>query len=283
MENFFFDYEPEITAVVLLFAYLVVFMLAKVIHNLFSSYNLDEQLTEKDNPAVAISVTGYFVGVTIIFVGAVEGPGTGLLNDLISVSIFSIAGIGALFLSRFINEKFILYQFSTVKELVELRNPGTGVVQAASYIASALVIAGAIHGEGGGADTALVFYLLGQLILVIFGFLYEKITPYSVHDEIVKNNLAAGFGFSGGLIAIGIIVMKATSGNFISWADNLTLLAFDAALVLVYLFFVRLFFDKYLLAKSNLNDEIARDKNVGAGLLEMFVAIGFSVVLFYLL
>ncbi|MEZ4847611.1 MAG: DUF350 domain-containing protein [Bacteroidia bacterium] len=47
--------------------------------------------------------------------------------------------------------------------------------------------------------------------MVLFAFLYVKLTPYSVHDEIEKDNVAAGLGFAGGLISIGIIVMKGVS------------------------------------------------------------------------
>lgn len=275
--------EEIISSVSFVLLYVAVFALSKWLNGLTLPYNLNQQLTEEDNPAVAVSLAGYFVAVTIIFTGAVDGPGYGLAYDLLLVGGYSLGGIVFLNISRWINDKLILHKFSTNKEIIQDRNSGTGVVQAASYIASGLVIAGAVHGEGGGVLSALVFYAVGQVILIVFAWLYEKATPFSYHDEIEKDNLAAGLGLAGGMISIGIIIMKATSGDFESYADHFSTLAFDVALILVYIFFVRFFFDKIIIPASDLSKEISQDKNVGAGLLEMCTSISFATVLFYVL
>ena len=62
-----------------------------------------------------------------------------------------------------VNDKIILHNFKNVKELVDDKNVGAGAVQAGSYIASGLIIAGSIHGEGGGLLTAIAFFVLGQV------------------------------------------------------------------------------------------------------------------------
>lgn len=264
--------------------YFFIFFLAKWINGLVSSFNLDEQLTEKDNVAAAISVGGYFIGITIIFAGALSGPSAGTLGvDIAVVTGYTIGGIALLIISRIINQKLILYKFSTVKEIIEDQNPGTGVVEAGSYVASALIIAGSIHGEGGGPLITLVFYAIGQACLVLFGLLYAKITPYSLHDEIEQDNVAAGLGFAGGLVAIGIILMRAVSGDFVSWSADLTAVAIDVVIVFIYIIGVRFIFDKFILRNSDLMTEISKDKNIGAGLLEMLVAICFAVALFFLM
>lgn len=264
--------------------YILIFFLAKWINGLLCKFNLDEQLTDKDNVAVAVSVAGYFVGITIVYVGALTGPpGPSLAHDMVAIGGYALGGILLLNLSRILNDKLILYKFSPHKEIVEDQNPGTGVVEAAAYIASALIIAGAIHGEGGGILSAVVFYAIGQVCLVLFGLVYAKVTPYSIHDEIEKDNLAAGLGFSGGLIAIGLIIMRAVSGDFTGWVTDLQALGLDILIIFVYLLGVRFVFDRFILRNSNLQTEIATDRNVGAGLLEMLVSICFSAVLFYIL
>ena len=264
--------------------YVFIFFLAKWMKGLLSSFNLDEQLTEKDNVAVAVSVSGYFIGITLIFAGALSGPSADSLGmDLLVVGAYALGGIVLLNLSRVVNDKLILYKFSLTKEIIEDQNPGTGVVEAAAYIASALIIAGSIHGEGGGIMTTLVFYAIGQACLVLFGLLYARLTPYSVHDEIEQDNLAAGLGFSGGLIAIAIILMRAVSGDFVSWGEDLVAVGIDVSIIFVYLIGVRLIFDRFVLRNSDLMTEISKDRNVGAGLLEMVVAICFSLVLFFVM
>lgn len=265
--------------------YLAVFFFSKWLKGAFSSYNLDEQLTHFDNNAVSVSVAGYFLGVTIIFVGALGGDGSqsSVGMEFAVVTGYTLGGILLLHLSRILNQKLILPKFSVDKEIVKDQNPGTGVVEGAIYVASALIIAGSIHGEGGGPVSALVFYVIGQICLVLFALLYARLTPYSVHDEIEKDNIAAGLGFSGGLISIGIIIMRAVSGEFIGWKEDLIAVGKDVAIIFVYLIIVRFVFDKFVLRNSDLNTEIANDQNLGAGLLEMIVAICFSVVLFFLL
>lgn len=266
-----------------LILFIVIFLIAKFLKDWFTPYNIDTEITQHDNPAMAISLAGYYLGVFAVFIGALLGPSTTLVEDLITVGGYSLLGILLLNLSRYINDKLILFQFSTKKEIIEDHNSGTGIVVFGSYLASGLVVAGAIHGEGGGIITALVFYILGQVALVLFSLLYEWITPYSIHDEIEADNVAAGLGFGGGLVAIGIIVMRAVSGDFVSWGVNLTGLLTNVIIVFVYLILVRLFFDKVVIAKADLNHEIQKDKNIGAGMLEFAIAIGFSTVLFFLL
>lgn len=263
--------------------YVLIFFFAKWLKGLFSSYRLDEQLTEYDNDAVSVSVAGYFIGITAIFIGALSGPSVGLWEDYVSVTGYALAGILLLNLTRLLNDRLILYKFSVDKEIIRDQNAGTGVIEGAIYIATGLIIGGSVHGEGGGPLTALVFFLIGQLCLILFGLVYERMSPYSVHNEVEKDNVAAGFGFAGGLIAIGIIVMNAVSGAFNDWLTDLTALGLDILVIFVYLIGVRFIFDKFVLRNTNLNTEIVEDQNLGAGLLEMVVAICFSVVLLFVL
>ncbi len=270
-------------AVSFLGLFLAILVLAKLANDLLTPYSIDLQLTKRDNLALSVSLAGYFIAVVIIFLGALLGPPKGLAVDLLSVGGYSIGGLLLLNLSRFVNDKLILWKFSNVKEIIEDRNTGTGAVQFGSYVASGCIIAGAIHGTGGGPLTALVFFLLAQVLLVAFGFLYNAITPYDVHDEIEKDNVAAGVAFGGGLVALGIVLMRASSGSFIGWGSNLLSFGIDAAIIFILLPLMRIFFDKVILPGASLDTEISNDKNVGAAFLEAGVMVSFSSVLFFLM
>lgn len=282
------DLSPEAFQVVLkptlfVLLFVVVFVIGRWVEHLVTSYDVDAAITDADNPALAISLSGYYLGIAIIFIGASLGPSYGLEMDLLLMGGYSLGGVVLLLLSRVINDRLILRDFSTEKEIIEDHNMGTGIVLFASYVASALVVAGAIHGQGGGPLTALAFYALGQVALIAFTWLYDLVLPYSLHDEIEQDNFAAGIGFGGALVAIGIIVMRAVSGNFVSWAADLQYLGLNVLIVFVYLLGVRLFFDRLVLAGADLNKEITQDRNVGAGLLEFTVSVGFAAVLFFVL
>jgi uncharacterized membrane protein YjfL (UPF0719 family) len=265
-------------AAYLLVATLLVFA-AKYINDFLTPYLVDVELAKHDNVALAVSFSGYLAGVAIIYIGALVGPATELALDLIRTGGWALAGIFLLNLSRVINDRLLLSRFSNVKEIIEDQNTGVGAVQAGGYVASALIVAGSIHGQGGGILTMLAFYAAGQVALLIFTWLYDRITPYDLHAELEADNVAAGVAFGGGLIAIGLVLMHACAGNFVSWGANFRQFALEAALILILLPMVRWFLDKAIFAKLDLNHEIAKDRNLGAAFLEATVMISFSAVL----
>jgi len=267
----------------LLALYIVIFFLANIIYSKKAGYDVKKEIVENDNMAVAVSLAGYLIAISIIFIGCVLGPGKGILEDLVIVVKYSALGIVLLYVAHVINDKLILYKFKNIKELVEDRNVGTGAVQAGSYIASGLIIAGSIHGEGGGLISASIFFLMGQVALILFAKIYNLITSFDVHDEIENNNYAAGIAVSGTLIALGIILAKAAGGDFISWEYNVTVFILDALVAFILLPLFRIVIDKLVISNEDLNKEIANDKNIGAGILEFGTTVGFAAVLIFVI
>jgi hypothetical protein len=64
--------------------------------------------------------------MSIIFVGSLLGPSEGLLADLLKVGGYSMMGVALLNVSRVINDKFILYKFDNIEEIIDDKNVGTG-------------------------------------------------------------------------------------------------------------------------------------------------------------
>ncbi len=257
---------------------------ARMINDLMTPYKLTVQLTEKDNPALSVSVAGYLVGVAIIFVGSLIGPeGESLSADLLSTAGYSLLGILLLNLSRIINDKAILFKFDNTKEIIEDRNIGTGAAQAGSYLASAALIAASIQGEGGGVHTLLAYYAIGQLALVLVTTTYNLITPFDVHEEIEKDNGAVGVSLGGYLAATGVIIAGGLAGDFLSWGDAGMTIALYTVAAAVVLPLVRLLFDLFLLPGAKLNDELSRDRNIGAALLESGTLLSFSLLTLFVL
>ena len=88
--------------------FVVLFTVSKLIKEFLTPYAIDEQITEKDNLALAVSLAGYFIGVIIIFVGAMIGPSYGLSKDLSLVGGYSLLGIVLLNIARLINDFILL-------------------------------------------------------------------------------------------------------------------------------------------------------------------------------
>lgn len=268
---------------------IVVLTLAKIAKDFLTPFKLDQELTQKDNPALGLSLTGYYLGVIIIFLGVLyEGEVTdaeytmsAMSHDLLVVFLYSLGGIVLLNLSRVIVDKCILPQFSTRKEIIDDKNVGTGAVEFGNYVTSGLIIAGAFNGQGGGPETALVFFALGELALIVFGRIYQMLTKYDFHDEIEKDNVAAGVALAGNLIAIGIVLCKGLKGDFLGWAENISVFIVYAVAGTLLLFIVRWVTDLFILPGATFDEEIARDRNINAAWIESAMVIGSACIIFF--
>jgi hypothetical protein len=80
-----------------------------------------------------------------------------------------------LVLSRKINDKILLHSFCNHRQIIEKQSLSVGLAQAACYITSGLIIGGALMGDGD-LVSAIVFYTLGQLLLILFAKAYDFFT-----------------------------------------------------------------------------------------------------------
>ena len=210
-------FDPH--SLVYLVTMLGIFVIGKWVYDLLTPYKLNQQLVEVDNRAIAVSFTGYLLGLEIILEGVVaQEPSclaTGsvrrdLLLDVGDTVLWGSIGIVLLQLARWINDKVLLSSFSNTKELVEDQNVGTGAVEFGSFVGSALIIRVLLMGEGGGILAAIVetvlYFLAAQVIFVLFGKVYQLVTRYDVHREIEQDNAAAGVSLGLSLIAVSVLI-----------------------------------------------------------------------------
>ncbi|WKN40487.1 DUF350 domain-containing protein [Tunicatimonas pelagia] len=274
--------DAILSAITYLALCFILFLLGKWIHQLFHrNIRVQAELVEKDNFAFAVSHVGYFIGLLLAIVGAVMGPSAGLFDDIINISAYGLLAILLLNLSILINDKIILRRFSVYQEIIEDRNAGTGVIEGANAIGTGLIIMGAVSGQGGGFLTAVVFWVVGQVLLIITAYLYSALIPFDVHDQIERDNVAVGLGFAGALISIANLIRYGLMTDFFSWQESLTDVGIDVLIGLAFLPIVRWLTDKILLPGRSLTDELINQEkpNVGAGLIEAFAYVGGSVLI----
>lgn len=273
------------TTVYLLSSY-AIFFLGKYSYHLFNpKINVKDELVEKDNFAFSVAHVGYFIGLLFTVGSAIIGPSKGILIDLLDIFVYGILGILLLNISIKLNDIFILSKFSVHKEIIEDRNTGTGIVEAASSIANGLIIWGALSGIGGSILTAVVFWMVGQVLLIIASLVYNLITPYDVHEHIEKDNVAVGIGFAGALVSLGVLLRFALIPDFVSWEESLVLTLVDFLIGIVFLPIARFIADKILLPGRNLTDELINQEkpNYGVALIEAFSYIGGAVFITWVL
>lgn len=271
-----------ITGIIVLIAFFMIFCIGKVVNDLLHrEYNLKEELVEKDNAAVALTVTGYYLGLVLAIGGSIVGPEGHIVDDLLDLCIYGCLGIVLLNISWFICDKIILRHFHVGDELIRDQNQGTAAVIAGMNIASGFIIFGALQGQGGSIWTAAVYWALGQIVLILGGLIFNWITPYNIHAEIEKDNVAVGIGFGGALTAIGATIGLSAKYDFISWDKSLTEFLIYAVLGLLLLPVVRFLTDKVLIPSVKLTDEITNqdEPNLGAAYIECFAYISAAFII----
>lgn len=275
-------FSEYIIALLYLIASLILFALGKICFGIFNrSTNASFELLLKDNLAFSFSYVGYYIAIIMIVGGVLTGESKGISNDLINIFLFGILGIVLLNVSERITDKIVLYKFKLRKEILEDMNLGTGVIGAAVYLATGLVLMASISGDEGSVLIALFFWLIGQFLLVVATFVYNLITPYDIHEELERDNVAVGVGFSGAIIAIGNIIYFGVSSEYVDVLTNTKIILVYSVLGLVMLPVMRFIVDRVMLPNHKLTDEIANqeESNVGAALIEAFAYIGGSVLI----
>jgi uncharacterized membrane protein YjfL (UPF0719 family) len=267
----------------------VVLILAKVALGWLSPYSTDQEMTSRDNPAFGLAVAGYFAGTAIIYISSagfaplpLDEGASAVFAAMGENLAWALAGIVALNASRWLADRLLVSHVRNDREITEHRNLAAGALECGAYIAAATVLAGAIRQPGGTAWTALAIFLLGQFALILMGRLYQRWIGYDVVAEVRSGNLAAGVGFAMTLVALSLLMLKAIGGEFTTWTASLSFFAFDAVAGLILLLFLRWLAAMALLPGSRMAQEIVRDRNVNAGLVEGVFAVGIAGMILYL-
>lgn len=277
-----FTLEYAISSIAYFVSAFILLVVAKLIFQVVRPYyKVDDELVTKDNMAFAIAQVGYYVGVLAVIGAALYGESHGLLTDLINIGVYGGVGIILLNLSLLVNDYLILSKFKIRKEISDDQNAGTGVVAAASSIATGLVLLSAFTVTGATLLDSIACWAIAQLFLVIGAQVYNMVVPYNVHEHIEKDNVAVGVGFAGALLAIGIVVQFAVHDLLNGWLDFVVNLGIDALIGIVLIPVARLLTDKILLPKRKLTDELINQEkpNVGVALIEAFAYVGGALLI----
>ena len=277
---------------------LVVLFLAKLGRDLVTRHRIDEELTEKRNLAEALRLSGYLLGVILVFLGAIYQPFTQVVSvselgfsqafwvDVLRVFLYSLGGIIALNLVRPLMDRLILYKFNLEQEIINEQNVGTGAAEFGLNVAAGLAIGGAISGSGSGSEvsqayTALAFSVLGLAVLILFALFYQVTTRFDIHAEIEDGNMAVGVVLGANLIAIGLVTLKALFGDFIGWGQSIIEFLIFAVIGLILLYVLRLVVDLILLPHTRVSEELGTGKNLGMAFVESTVVISSALILFF--
>ncbi len=212
----------SIVAAISLFPYflfsLAFFVLGKFVFD-WSTPHIDDQaeLSERDNPAFALIFLGYMLGLAFAMAGSLSSLGP---DPVVNLADIAVSGLGAIILLRLgmiLGERLVLPGISFSREIVEDRNLGAGFAFAGLFLANGLVIGGVMAGRSDTWQDMLIdiglYWLLGQVFLLLAWYLFRLIARFDLRKEIAeKNSAAAGLGLGGFFASVGIILEVALRG-----------------------------------------------------------------------
>jgi uncharacterized membrane protein YjfL (UPF0719 family) len=249
---------------------------------LFRRMELNLELFVKDNPAVAIALVGYYLGIVIALGGVLGQPAANWQDRLLGLATYGAMVIVLMLAGAWVGDRLILRCFTCDREILEERNVGAASVEAGNHIANGLILNAALAGEGGSWLVGLVCWFLGLGVLVLVSVAYPRVASYDVFGEIQKrNNPAAGVALAGLLIATGNIVRVAFSGEFQNWLISFVQYGLSLLFCLGALAAIRWVADLILVPGVKISDEIVQQEvpNLGAGLIEAFAYIAASFLI----
>lgn len=270
-----------ISSLIYVLASCVMLYISKILFDKISIFKSEEQVKE-GNATPIIAFAGYLLGITFVLAGAFVGPSAASFKlDLLLYLTYASVGIALMSTSGFVVKRVLLCKFECKKELLEDKNIGVAAVYFAVYVATGLIASACVNGEYGGVLSSVVYYLAGVFFMFLFLKVYDWITPYSIHEELEKDNYAAGIALAGNIIAMGIILMKATLGDMTSIKSNVITYLIDLTAIFLLLPSVRFILGNLIVRSVNINQEIQKN-NVAAGLVEFTSIICFAIIVFFM-
>ena len=259
IENFIGGYAQGMAYLVEIFAFMY---LAKYLsdYRVSSEFNANHEIEENNNAGIGLRRAGLYLAVAIGMLGTVTAPSTAhsFLSDLLAVALDGIFVIAFVMVARIIFDAVVIHGLDN-DQAVKDGNKAVGFVEAGGYIATGVIAFSSFHGEGGPWYSSLVFFVLGQAVLLTMVRVYEAFAPFNAVEEVRQGNEAAGLLVGGMMVAIAFMLHGAISGPFTGWMADLTSFALSAAAGIVLIVFViNKYVDRIFLPGSDIKTEVVR-------------------------
>ncbi len=240
--------------------------------------DVNRALTDENNMAFALRRGGLYLAISIAMSGAIFGPSAGLWQDVQVLLLDGLLICIFILIAQQINDKMILSGINNIQALKE-NNQAVGFTELGAYLATGIIAMASFTGEGGGVLSSLVFFVLGQALLILATRIYEWSTPWSVRQEIAQANTAAGVLLGSVMLAISIAIYGAISGNFNNWQDDIVLFLVNGSIAVVLLIIASKLIDPLFLTGSNVATEVAANKNTAAITIVVAIKIAIAIMI----
>ncbi len=253
-----------------------------------------DELAKKDNFAYGISMAGGVAAMGIALSGAITGELAGSYAvELMGMLIYGVAALIMIKAGRYIHDKFALPDFHKHQQILQ-RNTSVGIVDAASVIATAIVVRAAlIWVEGMDLSTFIALasaWIVSQIMLVIitrlFEWQYARNSGVSFQATLEEGQIALAIRYCGYLISTAMSVTAAS--YFISYDPQnvwvgITQWAVMSVILMISLTLLTMLAKLIVLWGINRREEVEDQQNVGIATIELTTSFSIALLLMALM
>jgi len=242
------------------------------------SFSLNAALSDPRNDAVAVSFAAACAAAALTLCGVVTCPDPHVGRFVLGLLLWLGIGLGLVVASLCLNTLAMLHTCRSEAALVD-NNLAVAAFEAGSTIAAGLVVKAAVTGDspsfGVGLATTLLYWSVAQAFMLAAIGLHRLLTRFDLQAAIAADgNFAAGVSSGMTLVALAVVVHTG-----VLRFPSLAVLAPVVAAGLLLLYLLRVLVDRFILPGGALDDEVSRDKNWGAALIEGTCAVSVALIL----
>lgn len=270
---------------------LLLLMIMKWLTGVMQKNSVTEELGVKDNFAFGISVAGSMLSLCIVLSSVVgRHVGQGYSNAAVGMLTFGVVGILLVKFGRFAHDKLVLDRINTPVMISE-RSVSIALVDAASLVASAIVIRNIMVWVDGSDMNAIIAIVTGFSVVLVMLLVMTRIFEIryaqgnqndSFQGALRKGQLALAIEHSGNLLGSAMIVSAAKNllvyepSGYVSNITGWLVVSTALALVLHLLVYAN---KKVIMFGMNFRTEVDQQHNVGVASLGFTLSIGTAMII----
>jgi len=235
-------------------------------------YDPVNEILLRNNSALGIRYAFYVIAVVFALLGISDRAQGD--SGVVGFALHALLAAFLIHLSRYLNDWLILYDFNNNREVIQEQNVAVSIVEGATYLASAYVISGAFYDWESGLWIAVIWFSIGQLLLIVLALLYRAVTR-GVGEALDNQNTAIGISLGGFLLSGGIVCGAVISGPSRGWQHDFFVVITYILTWLALMVIAHFISELLVFRSSRLSDEIMQQRNIAAALFKgvMFLAV----------
>nr|WP_203565699.1 DUF350 domain-containing protein [Alteromonas hispanica] len=270
---------------------LALLMIMKWLTGAFRRFSVTDELGVKDNFAFGISIAGGMLSLCIVLSSVVgRHVGMGYQEAAIGMVTFGLIGIALVKFGRFAHDKLVLNKVDT-PEMIAERSVSVALVDAASLVASAIVLRNIMLWVDGSDMNAIIAIVTGFAVVLTMLLVMTRILEYryardnqndSFQGALEGGQIALAVEHAGNLLGTAMIVSAAKNllvyepSGYVSNVTGWLIVSVGLTIALHLLVLVN---KKIILYGMNFRQEVDQQHNIGVAALGFTLSIGNAMII----